>query len=151
MVGGTYFVLTGKVDVLSIIASLPIGVLVMAVLFANNMRDVDYDKAVNITTLPIILGRERSLRFFQYSLLSAYLILFALVASDVLLPTALLVILSIPNAVRLVRTFKRGIPDTADPLTAQLAFHFGLLMVAGILIGTFLEMFGMKIPVFFSE
>ncbi|MEM2666077.1 MAG: prenyltransferase, partial [Nitrososphaerota archaeon] len=36
MVGGTYFVLTGKVDVLPVIVSLPIGVLVMAVLFANN-------------------------------------------------------------------------------------------------------------------
>ncbi|MEM0204823.1 MAG: prenyltransferase [Nitrososphaerota archaeon] len=149
MVGGTYFVLTGKVDVLPVIVSLPIGVLVMAVLFANNLRDVDYDKAVNITTLPIILGKERSLKFYQYSLLSAYLIVFVLVAITMLPPTTLLVILTIPNAIRLVRTFKHSIPDAADPLTAQLTLRFGLLMIAGVLIGSFLETFGIKIPVFF--
>ncbi|MEM2236392.1 MAG: prenyltransferase, partial [Nitrososphaerota archaeon] len=142
MVGGTYFVLTGKVDVLPVIVSLPIGVLVMAVLFANNLRDVDYDKAVNITTLPIILGKERSLKFYQYSLLSAYLIVFVLVAITTLPPTTLLVILTIPNAIRLVRTFKHSIPDAADPLTAQLTLRFGLLMIAGVLIGSFLETFG---------
>ncbi|MCS7136688.1 MAG: prenyltransferase [Nitrososphaerota archaeon] len=149
MVGGTYFVLTGRLDVLPIIASLPLSVLVTAVIFANNMRDVDYDKTVNITTLPIILGKERSLRFYQYSLLSAYLVVFALIATAVLPPTTLLVVLTIPDAIRLVRTFRSGIPDAADPLTAQLAFRFGLLMIVGIVIGNFLEIFGIKIPIFF--
>jgi len=143
MVGGTYFVLTGRIDALPVIASLPIGVLVMTVLFANNMRDVDYDRTVNITTLPMLLGKERSLTFYKYSILSAYLILFALVVAALLPPTTLLVILTIPSAIRLVRIFKRGIPDAADPLTAQLAFRFGLLMIAGVLVGSFLEKFGM--------
>jgi len=143
MVGGTYFVLTGRIDALPVIASLPIGVLVMTVLFANNMRDVDYDRTVNITTLPMLLGKERSLSFYKYSILSAYLILFALVVAALLPPTTLLVILTIPSAIRLVRIFKRGIPDAADPLTAQLAFRFGLLMIAGVLVGSFLEKFGM--------
>jgi len=142
MVGGTYFVLTGRIDALPVIASLPIGVLVMTVLFANNMRDVDYDRTVNITTLPMLLGKERSLTFYKYSILSAYLILFALVVAALLPPTTLLVILTIPSAIRLVRIFKRGIPDAADPLTAQLAFRFGLLMIAGVLVGSFLEKFG---------
>ncbi|MEM2329177.1 MAG: hypothetical protein QXE17_03205, partial [Nitrososphaerota archaeon] len=104
---------------------------------------------VNITTLPIILGKERSLKFYQYSLLSAYLIVFVLVGITTLPPTTLLVILTIPNAIRLVRTFKHSIPDAADPLTAQLTLRFGLLMIAGVLIGSFLETFGIKIPVFF--
>ena len=145
MVGGTYFVLTGRIDTLPVIASLPIGVLVMTVLFANNMRDVDYDRTVNITTLPMLLGKERSLSFYKYSILSAYLILFALVVAAQLPPTTLLVILTIPSAIRLVRIFKRGIPDAADPLTAQLALHFGLLMIAGVLVGSLLEMLGISL------
>ena len=145
MVGGTYFVLTGRIDILPVIASLPIGVLVMTVLFANNMRDVDYDRTVNITTLPMLLGKERSLSFYKYSILSAYLILFALVVAAQLPPTTLLVILTIPSAIRLVRIFKRGIPDAADPLTAQLALHFGLLMIAGVLVGSLLEMLGISL------
>ncbi|PUA31865.1 MAG: hypothetical protein B9J98_05060 [Candidatus Terraquivivens tikiterensis] len=149
MVGGTYFVLTGRVEVLPVIASLPIGILVMAVLFANNMRDVDYDKAVKIKTLAIILGKERSLKFYQYSILSAYLILFALVAAAMLPPTVLLAILTMPNAIKLVSTFRQGVPDAADPLTAQLTLRFGLLMIVGILIGYVLEAFGFKLPVFF--
>jgi 1,4-dihydroxy-2-naphthoate octaprenyltransferase len=145
MVGGTYFVLTGRLDLLPVLASLPIGVLVMTVLFANNMRDVDYDKTVNITTLPMILGKERSLSFYKYSIISAYVALFALVVAALLPPTTLLVILTIPNAIRLIKIFKHGVPDAADPLTAQLTLRFGLLMIAGVLIGDLLEIFGIKL------
>jgi len=145
MVGGTYFVLTGRLDFLPVLASLPIGVLVMTVLFANNMRDVDYDKTVNITTLPMILGKERSLSFYEYSIISAYVALFALVVAALLPPTTLLVILTIPNAIRLIKIFKHGVPDAADPLTAQLTLRFGLLMIAGVLIGDLLEIFGIKL------
>ena len=40
--------------------SIPFGILVALVLFANNMRDIDYDSRHNVKTLGIILGIRKS-------------------------------------------------------------------------------------------
>jgi 1,4-dihydroxy-2-naphthoate octaprenyltransferase len=44
MLGGTYFTLTGKINPKVIYISLPIGFLVTAILNANNIRDIKYDR-----------------------------------------------------------------------------------------------------------
>jgi 1,4-dihydroxy-2-naphthoate octaprenyltransferase len=44
-----------------------------------------------------------------------------------------LILLSLPNAWSLLRTFKQRIPDMADALTAKFDTVFGVLLIAAIL------------------
>ncbi len=134
MVVGAYAVQRGRLALEPLLVSIPFGVLVALVLFANNMRDVDYDARRGIRTLSILLGPRRSLALYLGLMAAAYLSLAAMVAAGVVTPWALLALLSLPKAVSLWRTFARAIPDAADALTAQLDTVFGVGLMAGLLV-----------------
>ncbi len=133
---GTFYVQTGYLDYRPVLASVPVGLLVAAVLTANNLRDIEFDKSRGAVTLEVVLGKDRGLKFFEYfEVYAAYVALAILALTRVLPLFSLLSLLTLPQAVKLVNTFKREIPPTADPMTAQLVQNFGLLMTAGIVLG----------------
>jgi len=134
MIGGAYAVQRGGLSFRPLLVSIPFGMLVALVLFANNMRDVEYDARRGVKTLSILLGQRRSLHIYLGLIATAYLSLIAMVASGVLTPWALLVLLSVPKAVSLFRTFAREIPDAADAITAQLDTIFGVCLMAGLFV-----------------
>jgi 1,4-dihydroxy-2-naphthoate octaprenyltransferase len=49
-------------------------------------------------------------------------------------PWGLIVLLSLPKAVQLLRTFTKKIPEAADAITAQLDTLFGLLLIAALIL-----------------
>nr|MCS7125399.1 prenyltransferase [Aigarchaeota archaeon]MCX8193237.1 prenyltransferase [Nitrososphaeria archaeon]MDW7986377.1 prenyltransferase [Nitrososphaerota archaeon] len=140
MTTGTYYVLTGRLSFTPVYASIPVGLFVALVLFANNLRDIEYDKSAGVKTLANILGREKALAFYKYTLISIYVSLGILVALRVFSIYALLAYLTIPKAVRLVKTFYEKIPDASDPMTAQLSFNFGLLIIIGEIINWLIQL-----------
>jgi 1,4-dihydroxy-2-naphthoate octaprenyltransferase len=138
MVLGAYYVQTSMVNIIPIVASLSIGLMVSAVLLANNIRDIEYDSSVNIKTIAIILGKDNALKLYGLMLISSYILILIMVLMGVLgLPT-LLVFVTLPKAVNLVRSFMREVPDTADPQTAQLVMNFGILLIVGIILSIFI-------------
>ncbi|MEM3409339.1 MAG: prenyltransferase [Nitrososphaerota archaeon] len=141
MTTGTYYVLTGILDWLPVYASIPIGLFVALVLFANNMRDIEYDRAAGIKTLAIVLGHRRSLAFYKYTLISIYVFLGLLVVLKVFSAYALIAYLTIPKAAKIVRMFYERIPEAADPITAQLSFNFGSLLILGEALNLLLKSF----------
>ncbi|MBK8834524.1 MAG: 1,4-dihydroxy-2-naphthoate octaprenyltransferase [Anaerolineae bacterium] len=60
MVVGSYFMLAQEVPLRVVLLAMPIGMLVAAILHANNMRDHDMDRAKGKRTLSNILGRRGS-------------------------------------------------------------------------------------------
>ncbi len=52
----------------------------------------------------------------------------------ILSPWGLLVLLSFPKAISLLKVFTRKIPEAADALTAQLNTLFGLLLIAALIL-----------------
>ncbi|MBN1125990.1 MAG: prenyltransferase, partial [Sedimentisphaerales bacterium] len=73
MVIGSFFVLTGSYSNDVLIASLPVGCLVAAILHANNMRDIGFDRRVHVRTVANLLGYNLS-RVEYYALVGgAYL------------------------------------------------------------------------------
>lgn len=115
-----------------LVASVPFGVLVALVLFANNLRDADQDREAGIRTLGSVLGRAGGLNMFVAFVVAAYAYTVMAIAAGLLSPWVLLVLLSVPQAVSLVREFRTAIPDAADALTAKLDTLFGLLFIAGL-------------------
>ncbi|MCX7982374.1 MAG: 1,4-dihydroxy-2-naphthoate octaprenyltransferase [Syntrophales bacterium] len=132
MVEGAYAVQTGTIAIKPVIVSIPLGLLVALVLFANNMRDIQHDSRRQIKTLGILLGPEKCFFLFSVILVVTYMSTMLMIMAGVIGPWGLLTFLSVPKAVSLLKTFRKEMPDMADALTAQLDMAFGVLLLAAI-------------------
>jgi len=130
---GAYAVQRQALGLEAVIASIPFGVLVALVLFANNMRDIVQDSRSGIRTLGRCSGPSGRSRVHRPDA-CAYVYVIGAVAIGAFSPWMLLVFLSAPTAVSLVRTFRKGIPDAADALTAKLDTVFGILFIIALLL-----------------
>jgi 1,4-dihydroxy-2-naphthoate octaprenyltransferase len=131
---GAYAVQRETLGAEAVVASIPFGVLVALVLYANNMRDIEQDARSGILTLGTLLGPSRALTGFTVMMLAAYAYVIAAVLLGALTPWSLLVLLSAPTAIGLLRKFRAGVPDAADAMTAQLDTVFGLLFMAALVL-----------------
>ncbi|CAN5362716.1 1,4-dihydroxy-2-naphthoate polyprenyltransferase [soil metagenome] len=138
MVMGAYYVLVGEITWRSFLAAAPIGFLSAAILHANDIRDVDPDKAAGKTTLAILLGRTGANIEYLLLVVAAYVSAIALMVVDIDLWPVAIVGASIPIAWRLIRfAFSDAEGRALNPLlrkSAGLHLRFGALMVAGLLI-----------------
>lgn len=130
-VTGTYFLHTSVFDAFSFTVSLPIGFLVANILVVNNLRDIETDRKAGKRTLAVRLGAEATR--LQYALLAAGAYLFPVILWGVgaLSNMFWLPFLSLPLAIRLVRTLYSGTSGRAlNPVlkqTGQLELLYGLL------------------------
>ncbi len=134
MVEGAYAVQRHSLSGKALAISVPFGLLVSLVLFANNMRDTTYDSRQNVKTLGTILGPERSFHLFTGLIVMAYLSVLVMILAGIMSLWGLLIFLSVPSAIGLVKTFRREIPDMADALTARYDTVFGILLILAILL-----------------
>jgi 1,4-dihydroxy-2-naphthoate octaprenyltransferase len=134
MVAGAYFVQRQSISTSAVLVSLPFGVLVALVLLANNIRDVSYDRSKGIFTLPIVLGQRRGLTLYLALVVAAYAAVVGMALFGPLSPWSLIVLLSTPLAVKLLRRMASDIPLDADAQTAKLDTAFGLLLVISLVL-----------------
>ena len=134
MVEGAYAVQRQALSVKALYISIPFGILVALVLFANNMRDIDYDSRHNVKTLSIVLGSHKSYILFAVLIMTAYASVLGMIALGIMSLWGFLIFLSLPKALSLLKTFKEKIPDMADALTAQFDTVFGILLITAILL-----------------
>jgi 1,4-dihydroxy-2-naphthoate polyprenyltransferase len=132
MIEGAYAVQRQALSMKALYVSVPFGVLVALVLFANNMRDIAYDSRHNVKTVSIMLGSRNSYILFAGLIALAYAYVLGMILTGIMSLWGLLIFLSIPKAVTLLRTFKKKIPDMADALTAQFDTVFGILLMMAI-------------------
>ena len=137
LVLGAYFVQTEKLDWLPLLFSIPLGLMVDAILHGNNFRDAEADRRVGGRTLAQFLGQQGSRYAYWFLLLSPYA--FAVGFAAVVSPWVLLPIASIPLALRLARSISVGDAELRQALaflpqqTAQLVLLYGGLLALGVL------------------
>ncbi len=132
MIEGAYAVQRQALSMKALYISVPFGVLVALVLFANNMRDIAYDSRHNVKTVSIMLGSRNSYILFAGLIALAYAYVLGMILIGIMSLWGLLIFLSIPHAISLLRTFKEKVPDMADALTAQFDTVFGILLMMAI-------------------
>lgn len=115
--------------------AVPVGMLVTAILVANNYRDMKTDATTGKRTLAVVLGRERTRRLFMTLVYGAFLLIVVFaVAGWTPLPTAFAGFL-VPFAAGPVSIInrKRSGPALvrALKLTARLHLVTGLVLAAG--------------------
>jgi 1,4-dihydroxy-2-naphthoate polyprenyltransferase len=134
---GTTYVQTLTLPALAFAVSVPIGLLIVAILVVNNLRDIDGDAAVGKRTLAVLLG-GRAMRLVFVGL---FVVAFAVIAAvGVTRPWVLLALLASPLAVPPARTVLSGGRGTA--LIGALQGTGLLTLVTGVLLAAGLALSG---------
>jgi 1,4-dihydroxy-2-naphthoate polyprenyltransferase len=142
MCAGSYFAVTGTLDSRALILSVPVGLLIAAVVHGNDWRDIGDDSRAGISTFSILVGREWAHYAYIALVLAAYVSLGLAVAARWLPSTTAIAVFSIPFLAQVVRAAELGATGQAraiamiDVETARLHFAFGTLLVAGLLLST---------------
>lgn len=135
---GTYFVQAFRLSNLAVIMSLPVGLLITAILVVNNFRDIETDASTGKRTLAVRLGNRGSRAEYMILLGVAYSIPVIAAYAGLTSGHVLLVLFSIPFAappLRLMLHEKGRTLNQALAGTARLTFLFSLLLSAGLLLG----------------
>ncbi len=138
---GTYFVQAGRVTNFVWLAANPIGLLAVAILVVNNLRDIDTDRAAGKKTLAVRFGARGAQVEYLALLAIAYLVPLLFIALNFDLIWILLTSFSIPLVLPLIRIVlhERGRAlNAALAGTARLEFMYALLFAVGLLLARWL-------------
>ncbi len=125
-----------------VLLSIPLGLLIVAILHSNNIRDINFDGKFGVKTLPIIIGEPASRKVYYFLLLGAYAAVLVFALMKFLPYTSLLCFVTLPIALKLCKMvdhFPTSVQERYDygakhiMMTAQLNMQFGLTMIIGIL------------------
>jgi 1,4-dihydroxy-2-naphthoate octaprenyltransferase len=139
-VTGSYYAITGTIDWSAVAVSIPVGLLVAAILHGNEWRDISEDARAGARTFSVRMGRQAAHWLYLALVVGAYIALTVGVLAGLLPTWSLLAMLSLPLLVRQIRSAEFGASGQQraiamiDLQTAQLHAAFGYLMVAGLVI-----------------
>lgn len=137
---GTSFIVSGAIQWEVLWLAVPVGLITVGILHANNVRDIETDHRAGIQTFPLLTGRRFGAWLYAFEVIFPFLWLVALMAFRLepwWLGTAFL---AMPVAVKNARTmlaYERGGKEsyaTLDEKTAQLQLLFSLLLIIGLVL-----------------
>jgi 1,4-dihydroxy-2-naphthoate polyprenyltransferase len=147
-VAGTAYLQTLSLDPLFVVAAVPPGALITAILVVNNLRDIPTDTAAGKRTLAVVVGRSRTEAEYGVLLAAAYVVPVILLVTWLpagvgptglgtpFLGAVLLPLLTLPMALPLLRTVRTfGEPRELNVVlkgTARLSLWFGVLFAIGL-------------------
>jgi 1,4-dihydroxy-2-naphthoate octaprenyltransferase len=146
---GSWIVQAGAFAWVPMIWAVPMSLLVVGILHANNWRDIRYDKNGGIRTVAGLLGDRRSESYYSFLIFGPFAFILILIFLPPVLginpempSTFLLVFLTLPLAFKIKNKGKiRHKKDflALDAATAKLNLLFGLLCVAALGLNTLIK------------
>lgn len=115
MVGGGYFVVSGRLSAAAFWVSVPYGLGVASILIGKHIDQLDFDQAHGNRTLPVALGEAGARQLNQAVVAGIYVIAAALIAAAVLTPFAIIGAVALPRAFRAERIMAKPRPDAPPP------------------------------------
>jgi len=100
---GSYFVQTQQVAIEPLIASVPVSLLIAAVLYINEFPDYEADKAVGKKTTVVRLGRKKAAYGYALIVLGAYFSVFSSILTGIIPPYTIVALIPMPLAIEAVR------------------------------------------------
>jgi len=133
---GSYYVQAQRPSLEALWASIPIGLLITAVLYVNEFPDYHADRTVGRKTLPVVLGRGRAAWGYVGLLVGTYVVILLGAVLGKMSGTVLIALLTVPLAYRAIRGALRFHSNTArlvptQAATIRLHLTTGLLLCLG--------------------
>lgn len=137
---GAHYVQAGHLSPAALMASVPVGLLIAAVLYINEFPDYEADRQVNKKTLVVLLGPKRARYGYIILIALTYAAIITSVAVGVLPTWALLGLLTLPLAVKAITVLMRRYAEPykllpANALTILVHFATGILLAVGLALG----------------
>ena len=111
-------------------------------MLSNNIRDLENDKLSGRKTIAILLGHKNAVKFFALLFILTYLWTGFLILSGILPIWSLLVALSIPKAINVIKGYiGKTMPLEMMPAminTGKTNSIYGFLLGISLLLGTFI-------------
>ena len=136
---GAYWIQAQTFSWVPVIVSIPLAILIAAVLWVNEIPDYVADKAVGKNHMVVLLGKERAAKGYAVLLIAAYVCIVLGIIHQGIPPLALLGLLSFPLAFRAMRIALKNYADSpslapANAMTPMIYLATGLLMAVGFVI-----------------
>ena len=137
---GTEFMHTRSFEILHLLPAASTGLLAVAVLNVNNIRDIESDRAAGKFSIPVRIGRDAAgiyHRFLMYGALLFALIFNVSDGTGFLQPQKFLFLLLIPIFISIDRAIHKIPSENLDPWLRKMAlsaFAFMLLFGAGLML-----------------
>lgn len=90
-----YYVQTGYIDTNIILISIPLIIYIGSILLTNGLCDIEKDLSIRVT-IPILMGRERSITILKFAYISMYVFILLSIALKTLPVSMILIFASIP-------------------------------------------------------
>lgn len=136
---GTYYVQAGRFDTAALLSSIPMGLLIVAILVVNNLRDIHTDRAAGKRTLAVRLGERGTRVEFTVCVVLAFLSTFLLWLNTgsfwVMWPWVGASLTAV-SLTRKVWTSTGRALNQCLAETGQLTLMFGVLLSLGLLLAT---------------
>jgi len=137
---GTHYVQAGHLSPAALMASVPVGLLIAAVLYINEFPDYEADKQVKKKTLIVIFGPARARYGYIILIALTYAAVAAFVAGGGLPAWALLGLLTLPLAVKAAAVLMRNYREPyqlipANALTIVVHLATAILLSVGLALG----------------
>jgi 1,4-dihydroxy-2-naphthoate octaprenyltransferase len=128
----SFYFQTEYVNADIIVVSLPLFIMIGAILLANNIRDLDNDKESGRRTYAILVGRNNAIKTMAINFIVVYLLNVLFIVTKYASWWNLLVFVTIPLAIKIIKGFSaNNYKKTMAPymvLTAKLTIFVGFIM-----------------------
>ena len=137
---GTSFVSTGEIHYGALWLSVPIGLITVAILHINNLRDMEYDKKAGISTFAMRIGAKWAVTVYGIELLLPFVWIVACALCGVFPWWSVLALIAVAPAAANVKKSMRyeegGMSAVIglDEQTAKLQLLFGMLLFISFLV-----------------
>ena len=139
---GAYWIQTQVFSWVPIIASIPLGIIIAAVLWVNEIPDYAADKVVGKNHVVVLIGKEWAAKGYFILLVAAFVCTALMVIHQGIPLYVLLGLLALPLAIKAARIAINNYDDSkalapANGMTPMIYMATGLLTSVGFLIGRF--------------
>jgi 1,4-dihydroxy-2-naphthoate octaprenyltransferase len=139
MVLGSYYVQTHNLVLGPLVASVPVGLLITAILWINEIPDYTADKAVDKKTLVVRVGRKHAADLYAAIVTVAYVWTIAMIALKQMPLASVIVLATLPLAMKAISVARRHYENSrvmisANLATIQMHLSFGVLLMMGYLL-----------------
>ena len=141
---GTSFVATGAFHYGVLWNAIPVGLITVGILHANNTRDMQHDKRANIKTFAMLMGNKASAYAYCFEMVFPFVWVIGCIVAGVLPYYSLLVLVALmpalKNASMAIKFLKEGMTAIAnlDEMTAKLQLIFSLLLTISLFVAYFI-------------
>lgn len=141
---GLAYAVTGRWCTDALVLSLPIGIITVSVLHANNTLDIPTDRAAGIRTFAMVIGEKAAVRLYCWYMVLPFLCVIAAVLTGMLPPLSLISLLAGFKAYKNFRqaagyrTIGREAMKMLDIQSSRLQLQFSLFLTLGLVISHWL-------------